>query len=59
MDDVFDGGEVWAARATPIDKKFDYEHIDNDIIGHITSVRACTPDMAVATRMAPTWGGPS
>src|SRR5947209_4754776 len=37
-DDVFDPHEVWAARHTPEDKKFDYEHDDGDIIGHITSV---------------------
>lgn len=44
-DDVFDTREVWSARHTPEDKKFDYEHAAGDIIGHITSVRAITPDL--------------
>ncbi|MBY0525593.1 MAG: hypothetical protein K2R98_19465 [Gemmataceae bacterium] len=35
-DDVFDLGEVWAARKTPEDKQFNYEHDCKDIIGHIT-----------------------
>lgn len=34
--DVFSKEEVWAARKTPEDKKFNYEHKENDIIGHIT-----------------------
>ena len=35
-DDVFDKNEVWAARNTPEDKPFNYEHNPADIIGHIT-----------------------
>ena len=35
-DDVFDRNEVWAARNTPEDKPFNYEHNPADIIGHIT-----------------------
>ena len=35
-DDVFDPREVWAARATPEHKPFNYQHECDDIIGHIT-----------------------
>lgn len=35
-DDVFDRREVYAARHTPEDKPFNYEHNFPDIIGHIT-----------------------
>lgn len=35
-DDVFDPLEVWAARGSPEDKPFNYEHKADDIIGHIT-----------------------
>lgn len=35
-DDVFDKVETWNARATPVDKPFNYMHDGNDIIGHIT-----------------------
>lgn len=34
-DDVFDRAETWAARKTPEHKKFDHEHNEKDIIGHI------------------------
>jgi hypothetical protein len=43
-DDVFLSNEVWQARATPIRKKFDYEHVDNDIIGHIVTCGAVDAD---------------
>lgn len=36
-DDVFDPLETWASRHTPEDKRFNFEHIDDDIIGHITA----------------------
>jgi len=36
-DDVFDPGEMWAAKSTPVDKAFNYMHDETDIIGHITS----------------------
>lgn len=36
-DDVFDKFHMWAARNTPVDKPFNYEHNESDIIGHITS----------------------
>lgn len=36
-DDVFDRAETFAARLTPEDKPFNYEHNCADIIGHITS----------------------
>ena len=34
--DVFSPLETWTARATPIDKPFNHEHNEQDIIGHIT-----------------------
>lgn len=43
-DDVFDRQEVWAARATPEDKQFNYEHNCADIIGHITDCQAIDID---------------
>lgn len=43
-DDVFDRAEVWAARATPEDKPFNYEHDQADIIGHITGCYAADQD---------------
>ena len=36
-EDVFDKYETWKAKSTPVDKRFNYQHDDNDIIGHITS----------------------
>lgn len=36
-DDFFDNNETFAARDTPINKPFDYEHKSSDIIGHIIS----------------------
>lgn len=35
-DDVFIVPEVWAARESPEDKPFNFEHNGDDIIGHIT-----------------------
>lgn len=43
-DDVFDRAEVWAARKTPEDKPFNYEHDQSQIIGHITACRAIGVD---------------
>lgn len=36
-EDVFDRKEVWAARKSPEDKPFNYEHDCLDILGHHTS----------------------
>jgi hypothetical protein len=36
-DDVFGVENLWAARQTPINKQFNYNHDDTDIIGHITN----------------------
>lgn len=36
-DDVFTKEEVWPARASAVDKQFNYMHNEKDIIGHITS----------------------
>ncbi len=35
-DDVFHVLQTWTARSTPVDKPFNYEHNQKDIIGHIT-----------------------
>lgn len=35
-DDVFDPLEMWSAKSSPEDKPFNYEHNQDDIIGHIT-----------------------
>jgi hypothetical protein len=36
-DHVFERGQLWAARHTPEDNPFNYEHDSSDIIGHITA----------------------
>ena len=36
-DDVFDKHEVWAARHSPEDKPFNFQHDEADIIGHIVA----------------------
>src|SRR5690606_14366086 len=36
-DDIFLPAQVWAAKNSPIDKKFNYMHDEKDIIGHITA----------------------
>lgn len=36
-DDVFDPEEVWMARNTPVHKPSNINHVERDIIGHITS----------------------
>ena len=41
-DDVFDRQEIWAARLTPEDKPFNFEHKPSKIIGHITG--SCVVD---------------
>jgi hypothetical protein len=38
-DDVFDRFEMWRSRKTPANKKFNFMHNENDIIGHITEAR--------------------
>jgi hypothetical protein len=38
-DDIFDPVDMWNARATPVDKQFNYMHDESDIIGHITASR--------------------
>lgn len=35
-DDVFDAGELWKARATPVDKQVNFMHDEKTIIGHMT-----------------------
>jgi hypothetical protein len=35
-DDWFDAADTWAARATPEDKPFNFEHEAADVIGHMT-----------------------
>jgi hypothetical protein len=46
-DDFFDATEAWMARHTPEDKPLNYEHDDNDIIGHITDDLVMAADGAV------------
>lgn len=41
-DDVFDPLEMWSAKSSPEDKPFNYEHHQDDIIGHITG--CCSVD---------------
>ncbi len=41
-DDFFDRQETWDSRHSPKDKKFNFEHHEDDIIGHMTS--ACVVD---------------
>jgi hypothetical protein len=36
-DDIFNPVDMWDARATPVDKQFNYMHDESDIIGHITA----------------------
>lgn len=36
-DDIFDPHETWIARNTAVDKKFNFMHDEEQIIGHITS----------------------
>lgn len=43
-DDVFSKAEVWPARATAVDKQFNYMHNEKDIIGHITSAHILGED---------------
>lgn len=43
-DDVFDKIESWNARNTPVDKQFNYQHNEHDIIGHITSSKIISED---------------
>lgn len=43
--DIFDKGEVWAARHTPEHKPFNLEHNQTKIIGHICSSRAVDESM--------------
>ena len=43
-DDVFDPAETWAARNSPIHKKFNFQHNERDIIGHMTASLVMLPD---------------
>ena len=43
-DDVFDKVETWKARATPINKRFNFMHNEKDIIGHITTAEVLDKD---------------
>lgn len=39
-DDVFDPVQMWMAKHSPVNKPFNMDHVQRDIIGHIT---ACLP----------------
>lgn len=42
--DVFDRGEIWAARYTPENHPLNFEHDEKRIIGHITTSQAVDAD---------------
>lgn len=44
-DDIFDRAETWAARHTSVDKPFNFEHNQNDIIGHIVGSQVVSDEM--------------
>jgi hypothetical protein len=46
-EDVLDRGEVWAARFTPEDTPLNYEHTENDIIGHLIGCATIDDDFEV------------
>lgn len=52
-DDVFDADEMWNARATPVDKQFNFMHDETDIIGHITSSSIIVGDTEYKEDTAP------
>lgn len=43
-DDVFDAGETWVARNTPVHKQVNYEHNEKDIIGTTVASLVMTQD---------------
>lgn len=43
-DDVFDPIQLWRARATPVNKRFNFMHNEKDIIGHITKANVLDID---------------
>lgn len=56
-DDVFDPGETWAARHTPVHKQFNFMHDEKDIIGSMTASIVLGPDgkvIASDTETVPT-----
>lgn len=73
-DDVFDAGETFAARNSPIHKQFNFMHNEKDIIGHMTAsivldskgevipdsvdTVPTTFDIAVASVLYAQWGDP-
>jgi hypothetical protein len=58
-DDFFENVETWLARATPEDKPFNYEHDQDDIIGHITDCRVVGADGKEISDDTPVDGLPS
>lgn len=44
--DVFDNGETWIARNTPVHHPLNLEHNEKDIIGNITASQAVAEDMS-------------
>lgn len=42
--DVFDRAETYKAKSSPINKKINFEHNENDIIGHITNAYVVDDD---------------
>lgn len=52
-DDIFNPTDMWNARATPVDKQFNYMHDESDIIGHITASRVIDADNNLWTQDSP------
>lgn len=50
-DDIFDKGEVWAARKTPEDKPTNLDHDENTIIGHIVANWPIAEDGSIIDEM--------
>ena len=73
-DDVFDAGETYAVRNSPVHKQFNFMHNEKDIIGHMTAsivldskgnvipdsvdTVPTTFDIAVASVLYAQWGDP-
>jgi len=52
-DDIFDKGEVWTARNTPVHKPTNLEHDEGTIVGHITANWPITNDGILIDQSTP------
>ncbi len=48
-DDIFLSSEMWKAKDTPIDKKLNIEHDEDDIVGHITGSYVVSGDKIITS----------